>query len=266
MSFAQAKLSSPGGSHESKHGLLPDSAISNKRVDLAWVLIAHPDDVVAKATTAGKQLLSRPTSKFGAVCKRALDVPIALAALILLAPAMILIAAIMKITDRGPVFYGHTRIGREGRPFRCFKFRTMVVDADERLRRFLAEDHQLAEQWNATRKLACDPRITRLGWFLRKTSFDELPQLINVLGGEMSCVGPRPVTAEELERYGEVLKDYVSVRPGITGLWQVCGRSQCLYTERIALDHLYVRAWSFRLDLAILLRTIPTVLNFSRTA
>ena len=235
---------------------------------LPSILLTCPDHVLELAAAcepkAREEIETRqPLAVF---CKRISDVTIALCALVLLFPILLAIALIVKAIEGGPVFLAHTRIGLHGRPFRCYKFRTMVRNADEHLRLLLAHDHLLAEQWRSECKLRRDPRVTRVGKILRKTSFDEVPQLINVLRGEMSCVGPRPVTAEEVARYGEAAADYITVRPGITGLWQVCGRSHRSYTERIALDRLYVHARSLRLDLAILLRTIPTVLRFDQTA
>jgi len=165
-----------------------------------------------------------------------------------------------------PVLFAHRRIGCNGTPFRCYKFRSMVTDAEAKLQRVLATDPELAREWREQRKLADDPRITPLGRILRKTSIDELPQLLNVLRGEMSCVGPRPVVEDELRRYGRRQLGYLAARPGITGLWQVSGRSRTGYSRRVALDWLYVRRWSLRLDLVILLRTIPAVLRVKDSA
>ncbi len=162
--------------------------------------------------------------------------------------------------DGGPMLFAHERVGRGGRPFRCLKFRTMVVDADRRLKELLERDPEAAAEWAAYQKLQDDPRITRLGRFLRKTRLDEVPQFINVLKGEMALIGPRPVTAEELARYGRLRRLYKSVRPGITGLWQVSGGNGMSYDQRVALETRYIRDWSLGLDFVIVCRTVREVL------
>ncbi len=180
-------------------------------------------------------------------------------ALVLVSPLFLLCWFVIR-RDGGPMLYAHERVGRGGRPFRCLKFRTMVVDADRRLRDLLERDPQAAAEWAAYQKLRDDPRITRFGRFLRRTRLDEVPQFINVLKGEMALIGPRPVTAEELARYGRLQRLYKSVRPGITGLWQVSGGNAISYDERIALETRYIRDWSLGLDLVIVGRTIREVL------
>ncbi|WP_277875910.1 sugar transferase [Acetobacter fallax] len=162
--------------------------------------------------------------------------------------------------DGGPGFYGHLRIGKHGVPFHCLKFRTMTVNSDQALADHLASNPAAAIEWSATRKLENDPRITPIGRFLRRTSLDEIPQLLNVLRTDMSLVGPRPVVEDELRYYGPNAGYYQAVRPGITGLWQISGRSDTSYEERVALDTRYVREWSFRRDLVILAQTLPAVL------
>ncbi|WP_279387765.1 sugar transferase [Roseicella frigidaeris] len=194
--------------------------------------------------------------------KRALDVLGAATLLLLILPILLPIALAIR-ADGGPILFRHARIGLGGRSFGCLKFRSMVTDADARLARLLAEDPAAAAEWALRRKLPRDPRITRIGAFLRSTSLDELPQLLNVLRGEMSLVGPRPVVQQELDQhYSQAAADaYCAMRPGITGLWQVSGRSDTTYAERVALDTRYAREWSILLDLRILLRTIPAVLQ-----
>jgi exopolysaccharide production protein ExoY len=191
---------------------------------------------------------------------RLFDILAAAALIAFLAPVMILVALGVKAQDGGPVAFGQLRIGRDGRPFRCLKFRSMVVDAEDRLGGLLASDAQAREEWAVYRKLRRDPRITPLGAFLRKSSLDELPQLFNVLRGEMSLVGPRPIVPSEAPLYGRWLRHYKAVRPGITGLWQVSGRNHTSYRRRVALDVLYARRRGFALDLMILLKTVPAVL------
>jgi len=218
---------------------------------------------VENATSLEQGLYGSATSSSPAwhhVGKRVLDVMVAGTALLFLAPLLLLLSAIIMVDGGSPVF-GHERVGRNGRSFRCLKFRSMVPNAGEVLAKLLKEDPEAAHLWATTRKLPRDPRVTAIGRFLRATSLDELPQLINVLRGEMSLVGPRPVVQEELtEHYGVAAASYLSVRPGITGLWQISGRSDTTYAERVALDCRYVREFSFWSDLRILWRTIPAVL------
>jgi exopolysaccharide production protein ExoY len=198
--------------------------------------------------------------------KRMVDIAVAITATILVSPILFVIALAVKLSMGGPVIYRHRRIGFGGRPFDCLKFRTMVANGDEVLERHLAANPAAADEWRRSRKLADDPRVTRFGWFLRKTSLDELPQLLNILRGEMSCVGPRPIVAEELERYGIHAHEYLRARPGVTGSWQVSGRSNVSYGDRVKLDTEYVRKWSFGSDLIILARTVPAVLKVDQAA
>jgi lipopolysaccharide/colanic/teichoic acid biosynthesis glycosyltransferase len=183
-----------------------------------------------------------------------------LALLAFVLPLMLLIAGAVALQDGGPILFRHRRIGRHGRTFHCLKFRSMAVDADARLQELLASDPAARAEWARDHKLRRDPRITPLGAFLRKTSLDELPQLINVLRGDMNLVGPRPIVEAEVVRYGRRIRSYQAVRPGITGLWQVSGRNDVAYRTRVALDTLYARRRSVALDLWILVRTVPAVL------
>lgn len=192
---------------------------------------------------------------------RVADVVIAGTLCVLLLPVLMAIALYLKLLERGPVFFAHRRIGLNGKPFDCLKFRTMCVDAEQRLTRLLAKDEELRCEWNSMQKLLCDPRVTRFGQILRNTSLDELPQLINVLRGEMSLVGPRPIVEDELRRYGRFAALYTSVRPGLTGLWQVTRNSRTSYRRRVATDVLYVRNRTLAFDFKILLATIPAVLT-----
>lgn len=193
--------------------------------------------------------------------KRAMDMVIAGAMLAVLSPLFLLLALIVR-ADGGPAFFAHRRVGRDGEMFGCLKFRSMVLDSQERLDALLASDPAARAEWDATRKLKNDPRVTKIGRFLRATSLDELPQLLNVLRGEMSLVGPRPVIQSELDRfYGAAAMHYMSVRPGITGLWQVSGRSDTSYAQRVALDMAYVSRVSVWQDIRILLRTPLAVLS-----
>jgi len=205
--------------------------------------------------------LERDRKALFPIAKRALDIIGAGVGLLLLAP-FFLIVALMVRADGGPAFFAHQRVGRGGKLFGCLKFRSMVIDSQARLETLLANDPAARAEWEATRKLKNDPRITRVGRFLRSTSLDELPQLINVLRGEMSLVGPRPVQEAEIDRYyGASAAHYMAVRPGITGLWQVSGRSETSYESRVALDVSYVSRPSMLTDLSILLRTPVAVLS-----
>jgi exopolysaccharide production protein ExoY len=192
--------------------------------------------------------------------KRGFDVVAGLLLLIGFAP-LLLILALAVSWDGGPALFGHRRIGTGGRPFKCWKFRSMVVDAEAALARTLASDPQARLEWERDFKLRNDPRVTRLGRFLRKSSLDELPQLFSVITGEMSLIGPRPIVADEVPRYGAGFADYAACRPGITGLWQVSGRNDIDYAERVAIDRRYARSWSFAGDMSILVRTVGVVLR-----
>ncbi len=193
--------------------------------------------------------------------KRAIDVSLAVLLLAVFAPLACLLAVLIKMSGPGTVLYKHPRIGRSGRIFSCLKFRTMYADADERLRSLLASDASLARQWTVQQKLDQDPRVTHVGRLLRATSLDELPQLINVLRGDMSLVGPRPVTPSELARYGAAAELYLQVRPGLTGVWQVSGRNLISYDSRVQLDRDYITNWRLTTDLRILARTPGAVLS-----
>jgi exopolysaccharide production protein ExoY len=203
-------------------------------------------------------LRSRPITH-GA--KRMMDLIGAGLLLIILAPAFGLIAIAVAL-DGGPIFYSHPRVGRNGVAFGCFKFRTMMVGADTCLDEYLSYHPFAGEEWMRDQKLSFDPRITPIGKLLRRTSLDELPQLFNVIKGDMSLVGPRPVTGGELRHYGACAQHYLSVRPGMTGLWQISGRNEVSYQKRVAFDRTYVEGMSLWQDLVILLKTPAAV--FSR--
>ncbi|WP_342775304.1 sugar transferase [Paracoccus haeundaensis] len=195
----------------------------------------------------------------GGIAKRGLDITLAVLGLVLLAPLILALVIVLKLTDSGPLLYGHRRVGFGGREFRCWKFRTMVVNGDTVLEQYLRKHPAKAALWNEQRKLVDDPRVTPLGAVLRKLSLDELPQLLNVLTGEMSLVGPRPVVREELAYYASSARHYLSARPGLSGLWQISGRSNTTYLERVQLDRFYVMNWSLWMDLRIIFMTIPAV-------
>jgi exopolysaccharide production protein ExoY len=190
----------------------------------------------------------------------AMNIVIALVALVFLAPVMLGVAFAIFAQDGGPVVFAHRRIGRGGRYFYCLKFRSMAIDAEQRLADLLANDPVARAEWDKDHKLRNDPRVTRLGAFLRKSSLDELPQLFNVLKGEMSLVGPRPIVDAEVAKYGRRFASYCAVKPGITGLWQVSGRNDTSYRARVAMDCIYARQRNVLMDGVIIAATVPAVL------
>ncbi|MDD5928310.1 MAG: undecaprenyl-phosphate galactose phosphotransferase WbaP [Spirochaetales bacterium] len=200
------------------------------------------------------------TFKTNVILKRLLDIVIILLFTPIVIPVVILISLLVKFTSKGPVFYAHTRIGKNGKEIKCWKFRSMCINSQEILEEILKNDPVRREEWEKDRKFIDDPRITKFGKFLRKTSLDELPQLWNIITGQMSLVGPRPVTEPELVKYGKY-KDFVlSVPPGLTGMWQISGRSDTGYEERIIYDTYYIQNWSIWLDMWILIKTVWVVL------
>ena len=192
--------------------------------------------------------------------KHALDLLLTVVGGLLISPLLLALVILIKLDSPGPAFYGHRRLGAGGKHFRCWKFRTMHTDAEQRLDEYLQGNPHLRAEWEQNFKLRDDPRVTRAGRFLRKTSLDELPQLWNVLRGQMSLVGPRPIVDAEVSRYGTVYELYQRIRPGISGLWQVSGRSDTNYARRVKLDAYYVHNWSIWLDLVVLVRTLHSVL------
>ncbi|HCD2578741.1 TPA: exopolysaccharide biosynthesis polyprenyl glycosylphosphotransferase, partial [Klebsiella pneumoniae] len=194
------------------------------------------------------------------IIKRIFDITASLGIIILLSPVLVYISLKVK-KDGGPAIYGHERVGKNGKPFKCLKFRSMVINSKEVLEEVLANDPEAKAEWDETFKLKNDPRITKIGQFLRRTSLDELPQLFNVVKGEMSLVGPRPIITAELERYNEQVDYYLLSKPGMTGLWQVSGRSDVDYNTRVYLDAWYVKNWSMWNDVAILFKTVGVVLK-----
>jgi exopolysaccharide production protein ExoY len=196
----------------------------------------------------------------GGAIKLGFDVTGAVIALMMLFPLLCLIALIIKLSGAGPALYRHSRIGQNGRMFSCWKFRTMVVNSDDVLRRHIVANPDAAAEWEQTRKLKQDPRITPIGLVLRKSSADELPQLFNIIRGEMSFVGPRPIVSAEVRKYGPYINDYLRARPGLTGAWQVSGRNDTDYETRVQLDRAYVQNWSLWRDVIIIAKTVRVVL------
>ena len=209
----------------------------------------------------GQALLSRSRRPVGGGIKRAFDFAAACLAIITLLPLFLACCVLIAVTSAGPILFCHRRLGFGGRDFCCLKFRTMQVDAERRLREYLAGDAEARQEWRAHHKLKNDPRITPVGQFLRRTSLDELPQLFNVLVGHMSIVGPRPIVEAEVEKYQEHFAIYAAGRPGLTGLWQVKGRNTTTYEQRVAYDVEYLRNWSFLRDIGIILVTVAHVVE-----
>lgn len=217
----------------------------------------------SQSVRSGNARLSRLRNILGSLARTAFDKGFALAALLFFAPFLVAISALILLREGRPLLHGHTRVGRDGREFQCLKFRTMVLDAEARLDELLQSDPAARAEWEANQKLEDDPRVTCLGLFLRKSSLDELPQFWNVLRGDMAIVGPRPIVLSEAHHYGQHYADYLSVKPGITGLWQVSGRSETSYDERVALDMDYIAHRPFRRDLWIIAKTVKVVLTGS---
>jgi exopolysaccharide biosynthesis polyprenyl glycosylphosphotransferase len=223
--------------------------------------LPYPSDVLFVGRAPVLKVRELLVVGIGARVKRLMDVLLAGLGVVTLSPLLLVLAALVKLTSRGPVLFGHRRLGEGGRSIRVFKFRSMVVDAEACLQDLLAADPSLCAEYETTYKLRDDPRITPVGHWLRRTSLDELPQLFNVLRGELSLVGPRPIVADEIVKYGPAGAAILRVRPGVTGLWQVSGRSDLDYAERVRLDMDYIMHWSLWLDLRILAATIPAVLR-----
>ncbi|MFY0610013.1 MAG: sugar transferase [Hyphomicrobiaceae bacterium] len=238
------------------------------------VVFGPAEEIIRRANETAKQprppkpktTTSNDPGPVGGSMKRCVDILIAVTLIMLLWPLMTIVTLLIKINMGGPVIFAHQRVGANGKAFKCYKFRTMISNAEQALLQHFADNPESKREWETTAKLRNDPRVTKLGRLLRRSSIDELPQLLNVLKGDMSCVGPRPVVAAELAPYGEHASDYLAARPGLSGIWQVSGRSNIGYGTRIKLDSLYVRRWSMALDMAILLATIPAVLRSKETS
>ncbi len=213
------------------------------------------DGIIGFSTT---HYLTRITNR---IRKRSMDLFLLIAGSVIAIPAMIIIAVIIKASSPGPVFFKHNRIGQNGKKIKVLKFRSMFPDADKKLKEILDSNPVYREEWEKYQKLTDDPRITPIGKFLRKTSLDELPQIWNILKGEMSFIGPRPVTAEEVPKYGESFDYVFSVKPGLSGMWQVSGRSDVDYDERISLDSYYIQNWSIWMDIWLIAKTIFVILS-----
>jgi Undecaprenyl-phosphate galactose phosphotransferase WbaP len=220
-----------------------------------WMTARDFDGILGLAT------VQRLKMRWNLAIKRAIDILLVVCGGLVILPFMLLIALVIRLTSPGRALYAQTRVGQNGRHFKTYKFRTMTADAAERLRATLESSEEARLEWEATQKLKNDPRVTKFGAFLRKTSLDEFPQFINVLKGDMSLVGPRPIVDDEIKKYGDDFQRIFSVKPGITGLWQVSGRSDTNYKDRVSFDTYYLQSWSIWLDLWVLYKTVGVVLR-----
>jgi Undecaprenyl-phosphate galactose phosphotransferase WbaP len=219
-------------------------------------------EAIGRTAPSSRRVHRLPSDLFRyRVVKRCFDVCLILMSAPLTLLAVGIVSVMVMLSSPGPIFYSHRRIRKNGAFFSMWKFRTMCVNSAEVLEEYLTQNPKARAEWNKTHKLRHDPRITPIGSFLRRYSIDELPQLWNVLRGHMSLVGPRPIVAAEVEKYADSFEYYCRVKPGLTGLWQVSGRSELTYDERVALDCTYVNRWSLREDIKILLRTFSVVVN-----
>ena len=220
-----------------------------------WMSVRDFDGILGFETSNKLKL------KWNLGIKRFMDLSVVLVGGLIIMPFLLLIALLIKINSPGPVFYKHKRLGKSGRHFYAYKFRSMVVDSEKRLQEMLENDPEIRAEWEKNHKLQNDPRITSIGKLLRRTSMDEFPQLINILKGEMSLIGPRPIVDDEVEKYGEDYERIFSIKPGLSGLWQVSGRSNTNYHERVAYDTYYLQSWSVWLDLWIIFKTFGVVIK-----
>ena len=239
------------------------AALLRKSADVRYTP-GHQEDSAARKGAEWEQISLavhrlRTSGVHYRLVKRLLDIVIVCSLLPCLLPLLLIVAAIVRISSPGPIFYRQRRLGRFGREFNLWKFRSMYVNGDEILRSHLHLNHEAAREWAQSRKLKMDPRVTKLGNVLRRASLDELPQFFNVLAGSMSLVGPRPIVSAERSQYRDAYFFYASAKPGLTGLWQVSGRSDLAYHQRVTLDEEYIRRWNLALDIQILWRTAGAV-------
>ncbi|MDI3534963.1 MAG: hypothetical protein PWQ82_1328 [Thermosediminibacterales bacterium] len=224
-------------------------------------ITSNPVDIGQISTIPLIKFKEGMLSSIQAKIKRLFDLGVALSAFIIVLPVFVIIMLLIKLTAKGSIFFVQNRYGINGRSIKIIKFRTMIENAEEVLEELMEKDPKIREEYTTYRKLKNDPRVTPIGKILRRTSLDELPQLINVIKGDLSIVGPRPMLKDEMERYGKYGKLVLKVHPGITGLWQVSGRNELPFSERVRLDVYYINNWSFWLDIIIILKTIPVLLN-----
>ncbi len=259
-------IAAPGLNKTQLQSLINEIQPHVKNISFVPDLIGTPMSSVEPAILFSEKILmlnlrnnlSRPYNR---VFKRIFDLTLTICGGLMISPLLLIIALAVAIENRGHVIFAHRRVGAAGKKFSCYKFQTMVPDAEAKLQKYLAENPEARREWEETFKLTNDPRVTKLGSLLRRTSLDELPQLWNVIRGEMSLVGPRPIVQAEVVRYGKNIREYYMVLPGITGMWQVSGRSDTTYPERVAMDAWYVRNWSVWIDLMYLFKTVKAVFS-----
>ena len=259
-------IAAPGISKEHLQELINDIQSKVKNISFIPDLIGTPMAGVDASILFSEKILmlnvrNNLARNYNRIFKRIFDLILTILGGILISPILLAITLAVAVDNRGRIIFAHKRIGMHGKKFFCYKFQTMIPDAEEKLKIYLAENPEAQKEWNETFKLTNDPRVTKLGSFLRKTSLDELPQLWNVIRGEMSLVGPRPIVEKEIPRYGSNIREYYMVPPGITGMWQVSGRSDTTYPERVAMDSWYVKNWSVWIDIMYLFKTVKAVLT-----
>ncbi len=259
-------IAAPGISKERLQEIITEIQPRVKNISFIPDLIGTPMAGVDASILFSEKILmlnlrNNLSRVYNRIFKRIFDLVLTITGGILISPILLGIAVAVCISNRGGIIFAHKRVGMYGKPFNCYKFQTMVKDADKVLEKYLAENPAARKEWEETFKLTNDPRVTRLGNFLRRTSLDELPQLLNVILGDMSLVGPRPIVEEEISKYGKNIREYYMVPPGITGMWQVSGRSDTTYPERVAMDTWYVRNWSVWIDIMYLFKTVKAVLT-----
>ena len=259
-------IAAPGISKQHLQELINDIQSKVKNISFIPDLIGTPMAGVDASILFSEKILmlnvrNNLARRYNRIFKRIFDLTLTLIGSILILPVLIGITLAVAYENRGRIIFAHKRVGMYGKKFFCYKFQTMIPDAEKKLQDYLKNNPAAQKEWNETFKLTNDPRVTRLGNFLRRTSLDELPQLWNVIRGEMSLVGPRPIVEEEISRYGANIREYYMVLPGITGMWQVSGRSDTTYPERVAMDTWYVRNWSVWIDIMYLFKTVKAVLT-----
>lgn len=258
-------IAAPGISKEQLQNLISDIQPRVKNISFIPDLIGTPMASVDASILFSEKILmlnlrNNLSRRYNRIFKRIFDLTATIFGGLLILPFIFFIALAVAVDNRGRIIFAHKRVGLHGKKFFCYKFQTMIKDAEKVLEKYLEENPDAKKEWEESFKLTNDPRVTKLGNFLRRTSLDELPQLWNVIRGDMSLVGPRPIVEKEIVRYGENIREYYMVLPGITGMWQVSGRSDTTYAERVAMDTWYVRNWSVWIDIMYLFKTVKAVL------
>ena len=259
-------IAAPGLSKEQLTKLITDIQPHVRNIAFVPDLIGTPLMGVEARTLFTEELLvlrvkNNLARRRNRIFKRAFDLVATIGGGLLISPILLVLFLVVAYDNKGRVIFAHKRVGKDGKFFPCYKFQSMIPNAQEALEKYLKENPEAREEWEDSFKLTNDPRVTKLGAFLRRTSLDELPQLLNVIRGDMSLVGPRPIVEEEIPRYGESFREYKMVLPGITGMWQASGRSDTTYEERVAMDTWYVRNWSIWIDLMYLFKTVKAVFS-----